>query len=227
MYRIVLGLAALAAMAFSASTWGIEAPLGAPPAPGTYRLPCIESAGDGSVVNSDGETTTLHRLYAGRIVVLSLIYTHCADAEGCPWASFNLAQTARRLKGEPRLASRVRFVSLSFDPARDTPEAMARYGRSFSHGLEDIEDKAWAFVTTRSPEALAPILADYDQRLESDGGPAGGWSHLLRVFLIDEARFVRNIYSSSFLDPVLLGNDIATLALDRDQDAACADRGGR
>ena len=111
-------------------------------------------------------------------------------------------------------------MSLSFDPARDSPEVMARYGRSFSH------EPDWAFVTTRSPEALAPILADFDQRLQSDGGPAGGWSHLLRVFLIDEARFVRNVYSSSFLDPVLLGNDIATLGLDRDQDAACARRGG-
>jgi len=110
----------------------------------------------------------------------------------------------------------VRFVSLSFDPARDTPEGMARYGRSFSHDLD------WASVTTRSPEALAPILADYDQRLERDPGAAGSFAHLLRVFLIDARGLVRNVYSAAFLDPVLLGNDIATLALDRDQDAACA-----
>jgi len=203
-------------MAAPGPAWGAGIAPGAAPAPGSYRLPCIESAGDGSVVTSHGEATTLHRLYAGRIVVLSLIYTHCVDAQGCPWASFTLAQTARRLEGDPRLASRVRFVSLSFDPARDTPEAMVRYGRSFSH------DPAWAFVTTRSPEALAPILADYGQRIGPDPGTAGGWSHLLRVFLIDETRFVRNIYSSSFLDPVLLGNDIATLGLDRNQDVACA-----
>ena len=38
---------------------------------------------------------------------------------------------------------------------------------------------------------------------------------------------MRNIYSSSFLDQVLLGNDIATLALDRDQNAACTRRGSR
>jgi len=212
--------AVLAAMAVPGPAWGAGIVLGAPPAPGSYRLPCIESAGDGSVVTSHGAATTLHRLYAGRIVVLSLIYTHCADAQGCPWASFTLAQTARRIKGDPRLATRVRFVSLSFDPARDTPEAMARYGRSFSH------DADWAFITTRSPEALAPILADYDQRLQSDPGPAGGWSTSCRSFSSDEARLVRNVYSSSFLDPVLLGNDIATLGLDRDQDAACARRGG-
>ncbi|MGH8591132.1 MAG: SCO family protein [Gammaproteobacteria bacterium] len=142
----------------------------------------------------------MHRLYAGRIVVLSLIYTHCADAEGCPWASFTLAQTTRWPEGDPRLASRVRFVSLSFDPTGDTPEVMARYGRSFS------KDADWAFVTTRSPEALAPILAAYDQRLDRDEGSGGGIAHLLRVFLIDEAGFTRNIYSSAFLDPVFLAN---------------------
>ncbi len=82
----------------------------------------------------------------------------------------------------------MRFVSLSFDPARDTPEIMACYGRSFS------KDTDWAFVTTRSMEALAPILAAYDQRLTRDPGAAGGFAYLLRVFLIDEGGYVRNIY---------------------------------
>ena len=110
--------AVFAAMAAPGPAWGAGIALGAPPAPGSYRLPCIESAGDGSVVTSHGEATTLHRLYAGRIVVLSLIYTHCADAQGCPWASFTLAQTARgrseaRLEGglrEPELRSGARFT---------------------------------------------------------------------------------------------------------------------
>ena len=100
-----LGLAVLAAMAAPGSASGIEAPLGAPPAPGSYRLPCPESAGDGNVVTSDGEATTLHRLYAGRIVVLSLIYTHCADAQGCPWASFTWLRRPdglRAIRGSPR-----------------------------------------------------------------------------------------------------------------------------
>ncbi len=202
------GLAVFAALAFSASVARTDEPLGAPPPPGSYRLPCIESAADGKVVTSEGLATTLHRLYAGKIGVLSLIYTDCKENKGCPWATYTLSRTAERLKNDPGLAARVRFVSLSFDPARDTPEAMARYGRSFS------KDTDWAFVTTRSMEALAPILAAYDQRLTRDPGAAGGFAHLLRVFLIDEEGYVRNIYSASFLDTVLLANDVATLAVD-------------
>lgn len=211
--------AVLAAVSVPGPAWGAGTALGAAPAPGSYRLPCIEAAGDGEVITYMGVETGLHRLYAGKIVVLSLIYTGCQDAQGCPWATFTLAQTARRLKTDPNVASRVRFVTLSFDPHHDTAEVMARYGRAFAG------DTDWAFLTTRSPEALAPILAEYGQRIGPDPGTAGGWSHLLRVFLIDGARFVRNIYSASFLDTVLLANDITSLALHRDQDAACAPSG--
>ncbi len=211
------GLAVLAALAFSPFLAGTGEPLGAPPVPGSYRLPCIESAADGKVVTSQGAPTTLHRLYAGKIAVLSLIYTACSDSKGCPWATFMLSQTAKRLDADPRIAARVRFVSLSFDAARDTPEVMARYGKPFSRDID------WAFVTTRSPEALAPILTSYDQRLMPDPGAAGGFAHLLRVFLIDEGGYVRNTYSASFLDPVLLANDITTLAGARG--AACAPAG--
>jgi cytochrome c peroxidase len=198
-------IAALAAVCPTTSVLGD--PPGAPPAPGSYRLPCIKPAGDGKVITSQGTATSLHRLYAGKIIVLSLIYTACRDAQGCPWATFTLAQTARRIKTDPSLASRVRFVTLSFDPRNDSPEVMARYGRPYAGDLD------WAFLTTRSPAALAPILADYGQRIGPDPGTPGGWSHLLRVYLIDEARYTRNIYGASFLDPVLLGNDIASLAL--------------
>jgi hypothetical protein len=36
----------------------------------------------------------------------------------------------------------------------------------------------------------------------------------LTVYLIDRGRYTRNLYGASFLDPVLLGNDIASLALE-------------
>ncbi|CCV15262.1 hypothetical protein MESS4_750197 [Mesorhizobium sp. STM 4661] len=41
-------------------------------------------------------------------------------------------------------------------------------------------------------------------RIPIRGDPDGGLSHILRVFLIDEAGLVRNIYSMDFLDPDLV-----------------------
>ena len=40
-------------------------------------------------------------------------------------------------------------------------------------------------------------------------------SHVLKVFLIDRAGYVREIYSSNFLHPQSVLNDIETLLLDR------------
>jgi cytochrome c peroxidase len=128
-----------------------------PPKTACYRLPAIQAAADGEVLTSSGAAVNLHRIFDAKLVVLSLIYTRCADAKGCPWATGIMALLRQRVKQEPELAGRVRFISLSFDPANDTPEAMRRYGAPFGAG----ED--WLFLTTRSEKALAPILDSYRQ----------------------------------------------------------------
>jgi len=180
------------------------------PAPGTYALPPLRGAADGAVLTQEGHATTLHRVFSGKIVVLSFIYTQCRDARGCPLASAVLAQLRRRVDGDPVLSQRVRLISLSFDPAHDTPAVMREYGARFVR-----ESSGWQFLTAASEAALQPILNAYRQTRQKAPGANGKlstYSHLLRVFLIDEHRIIRNIYSADFLDPALLVYDIITLA---------------
>ena len=54
-------------------------------------------------------------------------------------------------------------------------------------------------------------LGDYLYEYDENGNYIGSISHILRVFLIDQEKNVRNIYSVSFLHPDLLINDIKTL----------------
>lgn len=186
------------------------------PAPeaGSYELPPLGLAADGSVIDSQGQATTLHELYDDKLVVLSFIYTSCPDVNGCPLAGFVLRQLQRKLDGEPTLRDDVRVISLSFDPAIDTPERMARYGASFRREGDD-----WLFLTCESEAALAQILADYDQWVQrdydEDGNYLGSMSHILRVFLIDADGRIRNIYSPSFLHADLLLADLRTLRLEQ------------
>jgi cytochrome oxidase Cu insertion factor (SCO1/SenC/PrrC family) len=49
----------------------------------------------------------------------------------------------------------------------------------------------------------------------SSGRPRRELSHVLKVFLIDPAGVVREIYSSTFLHPQTVLNDIETLRLER------------
>ncbi|MGH8582167.1 MAG: cytochrome c peroxidase [Gammaproteobacteria bacterium] len=184
----------------------LAAPRGLP----GYALPAIAPAADVPVLTSQGAETTLHALLGGKLVVLSLIYSHCNDARGCPWATGVLHMLARRLASDPALAGQVRLISLSFDPRRDTPEVMRRYGASFSSAAD------WVFATLGTDAALPILAGHYGQRLIAEQGPQGKTSgaitHLLRVFLIDKTRAIRNIYSASLLDATRVESDLRLLA---------------
>jgi cytochrome oxidase Cu insertion factor (SCO1/SenC/PrrC family) len=180
------------------------------PEAGSYLLPAFGNAADGELLDSSGNSVTLHDLYADKLVVLSFIYTSCNDVNGCPLASFVLGLIQRRLLSDEELNSKVRLVTVSFDPANDSPQVMADYARGFRNG-----DVDWRFLTAVSEESLAHILDDYDQAVirdrNADGELVGSMSHILRVFLIDPQKQIRNIYSPSFLHPDILLADIRTV----------------
>ncbi len=180
-----------------------------PPAPGTYRLPPLGTAADGELVDEGGRPARLHEPGDHRLLLLSFIYTHCDDVNGCPLATFVLSRVQDRVAQAPDLRDRVRLVSVSFDPARDTPAVMAKQAATFRRAGD------WRFLTARDPETLAPLLQAYGQSLLAefgpDGRPSGVYSHILRVFLVDGERRIRNIYSAAFLHADTVLADLRTL----------------
>ena len=183
-----------------------------PPRPGSYRLPVVKPAGDGAVIDAAGASRRLRDVLAGRITVLSFVYTRCSDANGCPLATAVLYQLHGATAGDPELARNLRLVTLSFDPGHDTPATMARYSRV---AATQETRSPWEFLTTASERQLAPILAAYGQLVQRPPGPAAAApTHLLRVYLIDRQQRIRNIYGLDFLDPRLLLGDVRTLLLE-------------
>ena len=187
-----------------------------PPAAGSYRLPPLGVAADGNVLNTDGEPLTLYELMDNKLVLLGFIYTRCSDINGCPLASFVMKKVQKGLAGDPALASQVRLIILSFDPEMDTPAQLAEYAGHF-RGEEDD----WRFLTTASESQLQPILEGYGQwrqrEYDDSGKYTGSMSHILRVFLVDRQRRIRNIYSSGFLHADTVLNDLRTLAMEPDR----------
>jgi protein SCO1 len=187
------------------------------PEPGTYTLPVIKPAADGALLDSSGKPVRLKELTRGRITVMSFIYTRCAAARACPYATGALMQLHRASASDAALAKRLRLVSMSFDPVNDTPERMAAYSQLASQ----LPTAApWHFVTTRSQTELQPILDAYGQAVNKKANPldpTGPLNHTVRVFLIDSQGAIRNIYSSGTLDPRLILADVRTLMLETDQ----------
>lgn len=184
-----------------------------PPIAGTYSLPPLGGASDGAVIDRSGREQRLHDLIGDRVALLSFIYTTCPDVNGCPLATHVFARIADRVAANPALRDRVRLISLSFDPDNDTAEVMAAYAERFRR-----EGVDWRFLTTSSVALLDPLLDDYDQWVIRDydeqGRPLGTMSHVLRVYLIDSSRRIRNIYSVSFLHADTVTADIETLLLE-------------
>lgn len=183
------------------------------PEPGTYTLPVLKPAADGSVLGSDGKPVRLHELLDGRITILSFIYTRCTDPRACLRASGVLKQLQQLTLAAPAVATNVLLLTLSFDPTHDTPEVMSRYGSVFNRKQGGAD---WLFLTTENRDQLAPLLDRYGQQVDraKPGSAKGPYNHPLRVYLIDGKKRIRNIYSYGLLDPRLVMTDVRTLLME-------------
>jgi cytochrome oxidase Cu insertion factor (SCO1/SenC/PrrC family) len=215
----VLVLAA-AGEAVAHSATSHELPTGVPrqdfiaPAPGSYALPPIQAAPAGARIDVEGQAIPIDDLWRDRIVLLSLFFANCADAQGCPLTLSVMAGLNDRLAADPRLIGRVGLLSLSFDPVRDTPAALADIARHFREPASPVP---WTFAAMPS-SGVADLLDAFDQDIEPErdesGGSTGQFNHLLKVFLIDRRGQVREIYTTAFLLPDVMLNDIKTLLIE-------------
>lgn len=192
-----------------------------PPPAGSYKLERIQPATDGAVLDVHGKRRRLAEFTGGRVTLLAFMYTSCADPNGCPYAMTVMHTVKDEFEKLPETRGRVGFVSLSFDPERDTPQALAHYGHEHGGHAHDgtAQHLAWDFLTTRSRRELLPILSGYGQDVGVDidkttGKPVGTYSHMLKVFLIDRQRMVREIYTADYLLPRMVLNDIKTLLME-------------
>jgi cytochrome oxidase Cu insertion factor (SCO1/SenC/PrrC family) len=184
---------------------GAASPRFEPPAPGSYELPPLGRVGGHTLLGSDGAPAALAVAH-GEVALVAFVYLHCPDA--CPMAHAVMQELDRDVAARPELARHVTLVTVSLDPARDTPERMAALRRALA------PRGRWQFLTAASAAAIDPVLADFGQdalRVAGAGGQAQVASHTLKLFLVDDQRRIRNVYSSGFLDPRILRNDMLTV----------------
>jgi len=174
------------------------------PAAGSYELPPITRVSEHALLDETGAPAKLLAWKPGEAALVSFVYLSCPDA--CPTATATLAALDAELAKRPALARRVRLVTVSFDPARDTPERMAALRRALA------PKSRWRFATAASPAALQPVLDDFGQDAAAlPDDQAERIVHVLKVYLVDGEGRVRNVYSSGFLDVRILLADLETV----------------
>jgi len=101
------------------------------------------------LINQDGETVRFFDdVLKDRVVVINFIFTNCEGA--CPLITHKLTLVRDRMEGQ--IGNPLRFVSLSLDPARDTPAALKEFAKTH-HADHD----GWVFLTGK-PENLEYII---------------------------------------------------------------------
>lgn len=188
---------------------GVFSPSFVPPPPGSYELPVLAKVGSFVLRDTAGRRVSTSAVMSGKVAVVSFIYTACADRLGCPLASAALRELQTRLR-EDGLGREAVLLTISFDAERDTPAQLAKYANAFG-----ADPALWRFMAAPDARALDGLLRSYGQDrtpvYDERGRFTGRYRHVLKVFLVDRDGRIRNVYSTGFLVPQVVLNDIKTV----------------
>jgi protein SCO1/2 len=148
-----------------------------PPAPYVDVLEPGAAVPDVNLVDETGTARTL-RDWKGRIVAVTFTYTRCPLPDFCPKMDRQFESVQRDLLADPGLRDRVALLSVSFDPAYDTPPVLAAHA-SRSHA----DPRIWHFVTGKQEE-IAAFAARFGTSVIRDAGNAADITHNLRTAVI-------------------------------------------
>lgn len=148
------------------------------------------------LADADGNTVRLSD-FADKIVVLNFIFAGCGDV--CPLHSALIADVQAKINVTP-MKDLVRFVTVTTDPANDTPAVLKAYGAA--HGLDS---RNWVFLTKRRgdpDDATRKLAESYNVRFDSVEG--GQQMHGVVTHVIDRGGRLAAKFHGLRFDPLNL-----------------------
>lgn len=137
---------------------------------------------------------------AGRTVFINFTYTGCGEA--CAGQRAALVALREALRAEGRLGGEVIFLTVSFDPARDTPEALQIYAAQLG-----AERGSWRFATG-DPRELKALIGGELGFYYGAADALGAIEHDQRMILVDRNGLIRAKYRAESLELSTLLRDI-------------------
>jgi len=161
-----------------------------------------------TLINQDSIVVIFPENIVGHITVMGFIYTHCPDI--CPMTTHNMYLTEKKLKESG--IENLKFVALSFDPDRDTPEVLTKFAE-----IRDLDFNSWTLLTGKK-NTVNELMKRFDvkaiktdEMIDDEGNPEYSMMHTDRISLIDKNGRLRKNYKGSTLNIEEIVNDIKTL----------------
>jgi protein SCO1 len=169
-----------------------------------------EKVPDFAFTNQDGKRIHLSS-FEGHVLLVTFVYTRCPFPTFCPLVSRNFAEVYAQTRKNPALDSKVRLLTISFDPQHDTPKVLRAYGGSFRDVAGAIPFDRWEFAVPS--QADLKKIADYFGLFFTPNG--GQIVHSLSTTVISPEGTVYKWYEDNQWTPKDLVAD-ATAALQQD-----------
>lgn len=136
----------------------------------------------------------------GRVLLLNFVFTGCSAI--CPAQVRELAELHKALPAGVR--EHARFLSVSVDPANDTPAQLAAFARRM-----DAERPGWFFAT--GEPARVDVLIDRMQALNTAARPARPEDHRTSLYLFDSQGELVQRFTGVPVDRARLAREITLL----------------
>jgi protein SCO1/2 len=138
--------------------------------------------------------------FRSKVIALNFIYTSCVLPQFCYRLTNHFGVVAERFK--PRMGRDLVLLTITFDPARDTPERLAEYSRQWN-----ADPGVWHFLT-----GAADVITRVCHQFGLDVFPDEGLiTHSTRTVVIDRrGRLAASIEGNQYT-AAQLGDLIATM----------------
>jgi protein SCO1/2 len=153
-----------------------DAPVRVPVAAGVRVLAPGDPVPSTPLTDQDDRAWSID-LWRGSAVAITFIYTRCPLPDFCPLMDLRFAEVQQRAAADPALAGRIHLLSVSFDPATDTPASLRAHAAA-----RKAEPGVWRFATA-APDVVDRFAATFGVNVirEADGTI----THNLRTAVID------------------------------------------
>ncbi|MFD0715241.1 SCO family protein [Paenibacillus sp. GCM10027626] len=91
----------------------------------------------------------------GKVRVIYFYFANCPDI--CPPTTFLMSQLQEELKKDGSFGKDVEFISITFDPERDTPEAIRKFIEKIPG---DIDQSGWKFLRGTDYKQTEQLMKD-------------------------------------------------------------------
>ena len=159
---------------------------------------------DGDFVDQSGRKVTLSA-FRGSTVVLTFIYTRCPLPTFCPMMDRNFVSIQEHMKSD-RALNRVRLVTVSFDPTRDTPAVLRAHAKELDANLS-----VWTFLTGKE-KAVDDFAGKFGVYVVRNPNDQRDITHNLRTAVIGPDGVVKKIYTGNEWTPEDILMDLKPVA---------------